>query len=76
VEAYSIRTTAIGVAMDPKMGLGSRCLIRKRMPTTIHEKDESTSNEVAKGTKPEKIALCKIDNVCEAKPTAANQSPH
>jgi len=62
VAAKSINTVAIGVAIDPNMGLGSLYVMAKKNKIIIHEKNETTSNAVASGKNPEKIARCKRES--------------
>ena len=61
MDAKTINTTAIGVAMEPNMGLGSLCVIARKRATMIQEKRDRASNAVARGKKPEKIARCNMD---------------
>ena len=62
VAAKSIRTVAMGVAIDPNMGLGSLYVMAKKRQIIIQEKNDSASNAVPSGTNPEKIARCNSES--------------
>ena len=67
-------THAIGVAIDPNIGLGSRYRMARNRPITSQEKNDSASKAVARGKNPEKIARCKIESAWMTNPATAHQN--